>query len=590
MERMNVFGIIKLMVNRKGKKNHRISLKNMIPGLFLGIMIPLAVILVIYSSYIARSVEISSSHSSRSQLEIFKSHLESTMKATERVMSGIVSGNAQFQSFSVELMLNDMYNQSYHVQQILKSNLTANENLYTMAIYSPVNNWYTGEYNAYYEITAAQRIQAQKNLESEIKRLINQGDFDLSKWFFHSVGGRDYLLRGMNYRTVYCIAVIDLERLNTIAVQNYHMNGTLIFGNGKTVIYPDLKLGLSPDEIQKAGDSYLITDEVRKYLVVSEQAGYITLIYARPYDGILNEMTLFHIIVLICAAMAVVAVPFVSIWLWKLVVNPISHLTRTIEAIRSGDFSAHVDTYVVEEFRQVNDMLNQMIDEISELKIASYEKELEKQNTEYQLLQSQIRPHFYLNCLKNIYGMAESGKNKEIQQTILHLSSYLRYIFTISKDCIPLQKELEVCKNYADLFSLNQHQDIEFSLTYDAVLTNIPIPPVSLLTFIENSIHYGFVPGQKLKLVLKVSRIVTAERVLIHIIAADNGPGFTRSVINSIDKEEMMIDGKGKKHVGIYNVLKRFKLRYGDDFATAFRNRDGALVELFFPYTEGEDL
>nr|WP_288824756.1 histidine kinase [uncultured Clostridium sp.] len=587
---MNVFGILKLLDKHKRKRGRRISLKNLIPGLFLGIMIPLAMILVIYSSYIARSVEVSSSQSSRSQLEIFKSHMESTMKATERVMSGMVSGNAQFQSFSVELMLNDMYNRSYNIQEILKSNLTANQNLYTMAVYSPVNNWYTGEYNSYYEITASQRIQAQKNLEAEIKRLVNQGDFDLSKWFFHSIGGRDYLLRGMNYRTVYCIAVIDLDRLNTIAVLDYRMNGTLIFGEGETMVYPDLELGLAPGEILKAGDSYLITGTAKKYLVVSDQAGYITLIYARPYDGILNEMNLFHIIVILCAVMAVVAVPFVSIWLWELVVNPISHLTNTIEAIRNGDLSAHVDTYAVEEFCQVNDMFNQMIDEISELKIASYEKELEKQNTEYQLLQSQIRPHFYLNCLKNIYGMAESGKNKEIQQTILHLSSYLRYIFTITKDYVPLQKELEVCKNYADLFSLNQHQSIEFSITYDAVLTNIPIPPVSLLTFIENSIHYGFVSGQKLKLVLKISRIVTAERVLIHITVGDNGPGFEQSVINSIDKEEIMVDGKGKKHVGIYNVLKRFRLCYGDDFAAAFRNREGALVELFFPYTEGEEL
>ncbi|MDK2964745.1 histidine kinase [Lacrimispora sp.] len=587
---MNVFGIQKLLNKNNRKTGRRVSLKNLIPGLFLGIMIPLAMILVIYSSYIARSVEVSSSQSSRSQLEIFKSHLESAMKATERVMSGMVSGNAQFQSFSVELMLNEMYNRSYNIQEILKSNLTANQNLYTMAVYSPVNNWYSGEYNAYYEITSSQRIKAQKNLEAEVKRLINQGDFDLSKWFFRSIGGREYLLRGMNYRTVYCIAVIDLERLNNIAVLNYRMNGTLIFGDGEKMIYQDLDLGLSPDEFVKAGDSYMITGSSMKYLIVSDQAGYITMVYARPYNGILNELNLFHIIVIICAVMAVLSVPFVSIWLWELVVNPISHLTKTIEAIRNGDLSAHVDTYAVEEFCQVNDMFNQMIDEISELKIASYEKELEKQNTEYQLLQSQIRPHFYLNCLKNIYGMAESGKNREIQQTILHLSSYLRYIFTITKDCVPLQKELEVCQNYTDLFSLNQYQSIEFSITYDAMLTNIPIPPVSLLTFIENSIHHGFVTGQKLKLMLKVSRIVTDERVLIHITVADNGRGFEQSVISSINKEEIMIDEKGKKHVGIYNVLKRFRLRYGDDFAAAFRNREGALVELFFPYTGGEDL
>ena len=94
--------------------------------------------------------------------------------------------------------------------------------------------------------------------------------------------------------------------------------------------------------------------------------------------------------------------------------------------------------YSSKEFAQVNDTFNRMINTITNLKIESYERklaareaELAAEKAELTSLRMQIQPHFYLNCLKNIYGLAQMGSFQEIQDEILLLSKHLRYIFRI---------------------------------------------------------------------------------------------------------------------------------------------------------------
>ena len=58
-------------------------------------------------------------------------------------------------------------------------------------------------------------------------------------------------------------------------------------------------------------------------------------------------------------------------------------------------------------------------------------------------MQLQIRPHFFLNCLKSLYALAEAGKYDRIQKMILEISKHIRYIFTDSMELVPLSRELD---------------------------------------------------------------------------------------------------------------------------------------------------
>ncbi len=55
--------------------------------------------------------------------------------------------------------------------------------------------------------------------------------------------------------------------------------------------------------------------------------------------------------------------------------------------------------------------------------------------------QIQIRPHFYLNCLKTLYGMAAAGSYGQLREMILTMSEYLRLVMKDHDVSTPLSKE-----------------------------------------------------------------------------------------------------------------------------------------------------
>lgn len=69
-----------------------------------------------------------------------------------------------------------------------------------------------------------------------------------------------------------------------------------------------------------------------------------------------------------------------------------------------------------------------MLDQINTLKDEAYQKEMSLKKTQLQYYQLQIKPHFYLNCLKNMYAMTEVGKYEDIKTSIIYLSNHLRYM------------------------------------------------------------------------------------------------------------------------------------------------------------------
>ncbi|WP_411655261.1 sensor histidine kinase [Anaeromassilibacillus sp. SJQ-1] len=129
--------------------------------------------------------------------------------------------------------------------------------------------------------------------------------------------------------------------------------------------------------------------------------------------------------------------------------KPMEQLVQTMNAIKCGDLDAKMETdYRVVEFKQLSDTFNGMMEEIKSLKIAVYEKELELQKAQLQYLQIQIRPHFFLNCLKNLYALAQERRFEQIQQMILALSDYLRYLFSDNMTLVPLRDELQSVRRY----------------------------------------------------------------------------------------------------------------------------------------------
>jgi LytS/YehU family sensor histidine kinase len=113
--------------------------------------------------------------------------------------------------------------------------------------------------------------------------------------------------------------------------------------------------------------------------------------------------------------------------------------------------------------------------------------EREKINAELQLLKAQIHPNFLFTALNNlyVYSLAASPRAPEMLLKLSDLLSYMLY--ECDEPLVPLEKEVEMMKDYVALEKIRLDDSIEMELSIRGDMTGKIIAPFLLLPFIENS-------------------------------------------------------------------------------------------------------
>lgn len=570
------------------KKTRKYSLRTVIWGMSLCLVIPISIFLTVYTAFIVFTIRDKIYDSERSSLNLAVSWLKNTMDSTERFMSNIVMENSDFQLLAEKLEGDEAYYHSYEIEQEMKNLLTSNPGLYALAVVSPANDWYACEYEYLYDVTAQERILIQAAIKKAVSSLAVNSALDTESWFSLVTSNRSYLVRAMRYRSAVHIGLIDLENISNRMKQDYGMEGFLTVYSGEEPLYEDVAVRGQRLDRPEEDEPFRITGDRERYMVLEDELEGFVFLYAAPYQGIQNRITLLPVILVILAAVVMGAVFYAYRFMQKMLIKPIGSLIAAMESVRRGNLKAKPEeAFAVEDLQQMSETFQEMMEEIRNLKIEAYEKELERKQAAFRFLQVQIRPHFYLNCLKNLYGMAQAGEFGEIQKMILLLSKYLRYTFESTEPSVALEGELDQCKNYVELFSVGQQEEqAVLKVNIDAGLAGIRIPPISLLTFVENSLKYALVPERSLEIDISLQQFAFGGSGMIRLTVSDNGRGFPEDILRKLNRGEEITDQQKRRHIGIRNVLERFRMLKGDSFAYVFSNKNGAVIELFFESDE----
>lgn len=340
-------------------------------------------------------------------------------------------------------------------------------------------------------------------------------------------------------------------------------------------------------------EEYYITQNSERQLVVQEQRHGVTLYYMTGYNGTLQNVNLKQIQLFLISLLSFIIFPIVYLYISKRILKPMNHLVATMKKIRDGDLETTTDwKFRTSEFYLVHDTFNEMISQVKNLKIESYEKQIEKERANLQALRLQIRHHFFLNCLKILYGLAETKRYKNIQEYIVLLSKYLRYIFQDNSNLVTIEKELTSCQNYISLQKFNLNDPPKYTVDIDARVMHINIPPITLLTLIENCVKHGTQIGKTLEITVNIGLLASEDGELVNITIHDNGPGFGEEMLRKLNN--LTENTVKNDRVGLINIIRRFQLIYGEQFGIAFSNKKGAVIDIFFSVqnrimNEGDD-
>ncbi len=178
--------------------------------------------------------------------------------------------------------------------------------------------------------------------------------------------------------------------------------------------------------------------------------------------------------------------------------------------------------------------------------------ELEKQNLEQQLeyLRYQINPHFFMNTLNNIHALVDIDPAKA-QETILELSKMMRFLlYEGDKNGVPLSREFEFLRTYISLMQLRYTDKVRISLDLPAEVPDKSIPPLMLISFVENAFKHGV--SYQRESFIEVKAEVKAGR--LDFLCRNSKSG-------NPDEETSKKGG-----VGLANVRKRLNLLYDNDY------------------------
>ena len=193
--------------------------------------------------------------------------------------------------------------------------------------------------------------------------------------------------------------------------------------------------------------------------------------------------------------------------------------------------------------------------------------ELEKQNLEQQLeyLRYQINPHFFMNTLNNIHALVDIDPEKA-QETIVELSKMMRFVlYEGDKRGVPLTKELEFIRTYIKLMKLRYTDKIRIDVNLPSEVPDKTIPPLLLISFIENAFKHGVSYQHESFIEMKIA----VEDNRLHFICCNS-------------KAEIPNEEKGG--VGLANVRKRLNLLYGQGYTLHIQDApDVYHVELNIP-------
>ena len=168
--------------------------------------------------------------------------------------------------------------------------------------------------------------------------------------------------------------------------------------------------------------------------------------------------------------------------------------------------------------------------------------EAERDKAEIELYKAQIKPHFMFNTLNSLYGLFLT-KNKNALPSLEKFISMMRYIHTSSnRDLVPLSEESEYIHEYVEVQSLRLNEMTKVALNIDIQNDSLMIPPMLLVTFVENCFKHGVSPIER-------------SRILIVITENEGKLSFTSS--NRIFPVKRI-----GEHMGIENCRKRLGLLY----------------------------
>jgi two-component system sensor histidine kinase YesM len=253
---------------------------------------------------------------------------------------------------------------------------------------------------------------------------------------------------------------------------------------------------------------------------------------------------------------------------------PLKRFQRKMESSVKANLKVKLPEKDRGEILALTRSFNTMIDDINALLERLQLEERQRQVVRFQVLLSQMNPHFLLNTLNTIKSIALDKEEDDIYEICVALGKILETTLNTEVDLILLKDEIALIESYMRIQSARFGGQIIVEYEISDELQYALIPKFCLQPLVENSIIHGF--GQTLsdgRIQIKAE----ARNSLLYLDVADNGVGV------EIAKERKV--SRKRKSIGVQNIRESLELLFKNQSTglTVESSENGTRVHMHLP-------
>ena len=340
-------------------------------------------------------------------------------------------------------------------------------------------------------------------------------------------------------------------------------------------------------EISQGVQDYYLSFE---RIIPVDSHEYFTVVTLQNYQNIMADtlkMSFINAIVVFFGVFISVLLIFCFSTIYQ---RRIQTLRTQMHLVANGEYDKIEPMTGSDEISQIYQELELMIHDIQTLTLRVAEEKVQKEmlhtkqrEVEYQILASQINPHFLYNTLETIRMKAKMNHQDEIEELVKKLAKIMRRNIQVRDQMVTLDSEIELIENYLVIQGYRFGDRIQSEVIVDEnVDRNCMVIPLIMQPFVENAYIHGLESKEKGGLLL-IHVMQTGEDIQIEI--KDNGIGMDFYRLGKI--RQGLKEGKTalKGHIGITNVNQRLRILYGDSYGVTIHSQlqKGTTVMIQFP-------
>jgi len=246
--------------------------------------------------------------------------------------------------------------------------------------------------------------------------------------------------------------------------------------------------------------------------------------------------------------------------------NLTKKLRRLTKVVRSTNISSnritakefdhhfHINSAYGDEIDNLASSYQEMLQTIDQNLADLLRHSVQEEKLKYQLLQSQINPHFLYNILGTIQTCLTIGKYDIAHQMLSSLAKFYRLALRKNTDLITIRDELEIATLYLELEQLCRTGSFSWEIRCADGIENFMICKFTLQPFLENCLLHGIERSdQKLHINIELSY---GDDTII-IIIYDDGAGIPEKYLLELQRSLDRHIVNYSKNFGISNVNAR---------------------------------